>query len=1144
VGKADAQYAVPWYLLMGQMGSGKTSLILKSGLDFKLRDPSAADVPPGSTRDCNWMFANEAVVMDTTGRYATQPDKSVDKAEWLALLDRLKKYRKAKPLDGVILAVDISKIIPAREDEVEREAQNIRDRIDDIVEHLGVSLPVYLAFTKCDMVQGFADYFSTLDKEARSQIIGCSFSASQQASIASSFKEEWVILCDSLKSHINMAMTPETDKRLRKGIYLFPRQLRLATDKLNQFISVLSSPSTYLERPALQGFYLTSSLQEAIPVDLLLGNIEKDYKIQVSPAVAEPTETRSMFIRDMLLKAVFPSHGYVTPTARAQKKSLIKWLVPLAIEVLVLGLIMLGIGLSYRNNRSIIRNSNNVASQISSMGANPIPSDKVNELQKQIDELRSFHIFPWRGQRLKVAKALEKRFFVKVPFSITKDLGEGEKPAYLPNVVIYEEMQPNKQVKTNGDGETVLSAFKGNSVSQINVRLVYNETGFGVDTAKIETEGGGISDQVLMEPLLVLDASRNYRNISVSYAKLRILTALVSDDKRAPVPGVPISVSDPSISFALGSSFSDDTGSARVEFRAKDNVVLDVAFGESGISYPSVNQLRIDPGKYDYSLEEIVRTKAPAFDITVDSPSDGSTTIDGSISVKGRVTALSEVRSMDGIGVKVGNDTVFINNGTFSSDYALKDGKNEIGITVVNTQTLQPLSQTLVRRVRKSLPVAAPVAGGGQQDTKPKDDKPPADNKPNDGGGQTPIIVTPPITGGGDTKTPPPKPQVAKIEITPPILKMKPGDQNNFTAVAYDSSNKPIPDAQMTWSVSGNVGQIDNTGKFSARQSGSAQVTVASGNIKGSASISVAEAKWLILTTQNKDLKGISFVDDNNGWAVGYPLLVAKTTDGGKSWQYQLDGGTGKVSLSDGTIFGADKLKSALKAVYFVNAGDNVMGWAVGEKGIILHSPDGNKWVSQTSFIDDTLENVYFADANKGWAIGRDGIILTTNNGGSTWSKQPYKDRTAFYGIYFLNKDRGWIVGQNATILSTTNGGNQWAIQVDPKQKSYLRDVFFINQSKGWLVGTGGLIMNTTNGGQSWSVQVSKTIYNLFGVRFTNENEGWIVGEGGIVLRTKDGGKTWTENRVGAQNFLGMSATQTGGLWAIGAKGTVANYGF
>jgi photosystem II stability/assembly factor-like uncharacterized protein len=301
---------------------------------------------------------------------------------------------------------------------------------------------------------------------------------------------------------------------------------------------------------------------------------------------------------------------------------------------------------------------------------------------------------------------------------------------------------------------------------------------------------------------------------------------------------------------------------------------------------------------------------------------------------------------------------------------------------------------------------------------------------------------------------------------------------------------------------------------------------------------------WKIISTQNKDLKDISFVDNNNGWAVGYPMLIARTTNGGQSWQYQIDGSSGNVTLSDGTTFGADKLKAALKSVCFIGSGDKATGWAVGEKGIILNSPDGNKWVAQTSFIDETLEGVYFIDSNKGWVVGRNGTILYTTNGGAKWNKQAYKDRTAFYGVFFLDTNRGWIIGQGGTILTTTNGGSQWSVQVDPKLKSFLRDVFFISPSKGWIVGTEGLILSTTNGGSSWSVQTSKTINNLFGVCFTSENDGWAVGEGGLILRTSDGGGNWTETRVGAQNFLGISNASTGGLWAIGAKGTIASLTF
>ncbi|MDQ1316377.1 MAG: hypothetical protein QG588_24, partial [Candidatus Poribacteria bacterium] len=520
--------------------------------------------------------------------------------------------------------------------------------------------------------------------------------------------------------------------------------------------------------------------------------------------------------------------------------------------------------------------------------------------------------------------------------------------------------------------------------------------------------------------------------------------------------------------------------------------------------------------------------------------------------VKGKITAVSKNAPMEGITVQIGNQLVPALAGKFSFDYPLKNGKNEIGITVMSPSG-QLLSQTMVKKGVKAVAGGAPSGGGGAATAGTG-----GATTTGTGGTTTPqgtsqttipqntISTVGPMSNANNQNqiSPPAKAQVAKIEITPPTIRMKPGEQKAFTAVAYDSSNNPIPNADLMWSVTGDVGLIDRSGAFTARKSGSGQVTVASGNAKDTASITIAEAMWKIISTQNKDLKDVSFVDNNNGWAVGYPMLIAKTADGGQSWQYQIDGSSGKVALSDGTTFGADKLKAALKSVFFIGSGDKAMGWAVGEKGIILYSPDGNKWISQTSYISETLEGVYFVDANRGWVVGRNGTILYTSNGGAKWNKQAFKDNTAFYGVFFLDPNRGWIIGQNGTILMTTNGGSQWSIQVDPNLKSFLRDVFFISPSKGWLVGTGGLIMATTYGGSSWTVQTSKTINNLFGIRFTSENEGWVVGEGGLILRTSDGGKSWSDTRVGAQNFLGISGTTTGSIWAIGAKGTIASYTF
>lgn len=72
-GGADL-YALPWYALIGPPGSGKSTLLQYSGLQFPLaaRMGDAALRGVGGTRDCEWWFTDEAVFLDTAGRYTTR----------------------------------------------------------------------------------------------------------------------------------------------------------------------------------------------------------------------------------------------------------------------------------------------------------------------------------------------------------------------------------------------------------------------------------------------------------------------------------------------------------------------------------------------------------------------------------------------------------------------------------------------------------------------------------------------------------------------------------------------------------------------------------------------------------------------------------------------------------------------------------------------------------------------------------------------------------------------------------------------------------------------------------------------------------------------------------------------------------------
>ena len=91
-GERQYLYQLPWYVIVGAPGSGKTTALINSGLKFPLEEQSVKGV--GGTRNCDWWFTDEAVLLDTAGRYVTQDsEQKVDASAWLGFLDLLKRFR-------------------------------------------------------------------------------------------------------------------------------------------------------------------------------------------------------------------------------------------------------------------------------------------------------------------------------------------------------------------------------------------------------------------------------------------------------------------------------------------------------------------------------------------------------------------------------------------------------------------------------------------------------------------------------------------------------------------------------------------------------------------------------------------------------------------------------------------------------------------------------------------------------------------------------------------------------------------------------------------------------------------------------------------------------------------------------------------
>ncbi|MEZ5450593.1 MAG: type VI secretion system membrane subunit TssM, partial [Thiolinea sp.] len=202
-GKQPYLYQLPWYVIIGPPGAGKTTLLANSRLHFPLSDKYGKDAlrGVGGTRNCDWWFTDEAILLDTAGRYMTQDSReAVDRAGWEGFLDLLHTHRGHQPINGALIAISIADVIQFSPEQLEQHALTIRKRIQELHERLKIRFPVYLIFTKCDLLSGFAEYFDELNGPERDQVWGMTFPWNPRAVAegVSQFDSEFALLEERL----------------------------------------------------------------------------------------------------------------------------------------------------------------------------------------------------------------------------------------------------------------------------------------------------------------------------------------------------------------------------------------------------------------------------------------------------------------------------------------------------------------------------------------------------------------------------------------------------------------------------------------------------------------------------------------------------------------------------------------------------------------------------------------------------------------------------------------------------------------------------------------------------------------------------------------------------------------------------------
>ncbi len=386
-------YELPWYIVIGAPGAGKTTTIVNSGLQF----PFAAELGPkalrgaGGTRNCDWWFTSDAVLIDTAGRYTTQDSyREADRAAWLGFLRLLQQHRPRQPINGAILTLSATDLLQPDADKRRMLAREMRERIDELHRELGIRFPIYVMVTKCDLLAGFAEFFADFDKDERAQVWGATLPLTGDADTPAALTRlstELVTLEKSLHECLIARLHDEADRERRAALFGFPQQWRVLRDALMEMVRATFESGDARAVPLLRGVYFTSATQEGSPVDRALGALSRSLGLAHRVLPPGRPSGRAYFVTRLLREVVLGEAGLAGTNRRWERQR--AWLHGgvVAASTLLTLLALAWVGHQYTSNADLLAmvRDTNTKLQAQVSAAKAAAADDVASLAPLLD---------------------------------------------------------------------------------------------------------------------------------------------------------------------------------------------------------------------------------------------------------------------------------------------------------------------------------------------------------------------------------------------------------------------------------------------------------------------------------------------------------------------------------------------------------------------------------------------------------------------------------------------------------------------------------------------------------------------------------------------------------------------------------------
>ena len=304
---------LPLYIVLGSSESGKTSSIKNAKLNTPLAS-SVRNIGISATKNFDFWFLDKSMILDTAGRYVMPIDEFQDTNEWNEFLHLFIKYRKREALNGVVVTVSAHSLLSTDMMSLRDEGQNIRSRIDSLMQASWSKFPVFILITKMDQVFGFSETFCSFTEDETSQAAG----------YLNVENKDWQVVIDDFLtetvktlSNIRTRVVNELDDTADAGLMLFPQEFLALQLGLNEFSKAIFENNPYQEQPVCRGIYFCSALQDGQPESVTL-----KYENEPIKRNTNTNARRGFFLREFFNVVLPQDQNLVRPAYNSLKRRL------------------------------------------------------------------------------------------------------------------------------------------------------------------------------------------------------------------------------------------------------------------------------------------------------------------------------------------------------------------------------------------------------------------------------------------------------------------------------------------------------------------------------------------------------------------------------------------------------------------------------------------------------------------------------------------------------------------------------------------------------------------------------------------------------------------------------------------------------